>query len=40
MDDVVVRARRVSLALHVTYMGEKRNVYMVLLSKPERRRPS
>jgi hypothetical protein len=37
---MVVGARRVSLALHVTYMAEKRNVYMVLLSKPERKRPS
>jgi hypothetical protein len=40
MDDMVVRARRVSLALRVTYMGGKRNAYMVLLSKLERKRPS
>jgi len=35
MDDMMVRARRMSLALHATYMGGKRNAYMVLLSKPE-----
>lgn len=39
MNDMVVRATRVSLDLHVIYMGGKRNVYMVLLSKPERKRP-
>jgi len=39
VNDMVVRAVRVSLALYVTYMGGKRNVYMVLLSKPERKRP-
>ena len=26
LDDMVVRARRMSLALYVTYMGGKRNV--------------
>jgi hypothetical protein len=38
MDDMVGRVKRMSLALHVTYMGGMGNVYMVLLSKPDGKR--
>jgi hypothetical protein len=39
MDDVVGRVKRMSLALHVTYMGGKGNVYVVLMSEHDRKRP-
>jgi hypothetical protein len=34
-----IKSRRLRWAGHVTRMGEKRNVYKVLVGKPEGRRP-
>jgi hypothetical protein len=35
----IIKSRRVRLAGHVTRMGAKRNVYRLLVGKPEGRRP-
>ena len=35
----VIKSRRMRWAGHVARMGEERGVYMVLLGKPEGRRP-
>jgi hypothetical protein len=35
----IIKARRVRWAGHVPRMGEKRNVYKLLVGKPEGRRP-
>jgi hypothetical protein len=35
----IIRARRMRLAGRVARMGEKRNVYRLLMGKPEGRRP-
>jgi hypothetical protein len=35
----IVKSRRVRWAGHVARMGEKRNVYRLLVGKPERKRP-
>jgi hypothetical protein len=35
----IIKSRRMRWAGHVTRMGEKRNVYMLLVGKPEGKRP-
>jgi hypothetical protein len=35
----IIKSRRMRLMGHVTRMGEKRNVYGLLVGKPERKRP-
>jgi hypothetical protein len=35
----ISRSRRLKWAGHVAPVGEKRNVYMLLVGKPERKRP-
>jgi len=35
----VIKSRRMKWVRHVARMGEKRGVYMVLVGKPERKRP-
>jgi hypothetical protein len=35
----IIKLRRVRLAGHVSRMGEKRNVYRLLVEKPEGKRP-
>jgi hypothetical protein len=35
----IIKSRRMRWALHVALMGEKRNVYMLLIGKPEGKRP-
>jgi hypothetical protein len=35
----IIKSRRMRWAGHVTRMGEKRNVYRLLVGKPERNRP-
>jgi hypothetical protein len=35
----IIKARRIRWAGHVARMGEKRNVYRLLVGKPERKRP-
>jgi hypothetical protein len=35
----MIKSRRMILAGHVARMGEKRNVYRLLVGKPERNRP-
>jgi hypothetical protein len=35
----IIKSRRMRWAGHVARMGEKRNVYRLLIGKPERRRP-
>jgi hypothetical protein len=35
----MIKSRRMRWAGHVTRMGEKRNVYRLLVGKPERKRP-
>jgi hypothetical protein len=35
----MVKSRRMRWAGHILRMGEKRNVYRILLRKPDRRRP-
>jgi hypothetical protein len=35
----VIKSRRIRLVGHVANTGEKRNVYTVLVSKAERKRP-
>jgi hypothetical protein len=35
----IIKSRRMTLAGHVARMGEKRNVYMLLVGKPEGKRP-
>jgi len=35
----VIKSRRMRWAGHVASMGERRGVYMVLVRKPERKRP-
>jgi hypothetical protein len=35
----IIKPRRMRLAGHVARMGEKRNVYRLLVGKPERKRP-
>jgi hypothetical protein len=35
----IIKSRRVRWAGHVARMGEKRNSYMLLVRKPERKRP-
>jgi len=35
----VIKSRRIRLAGNVAHMGEKREVYRVLVGKPEGRRP-
>ena len=35
----VIKSRRMRWAGHVTHMGERRDVYMVLMGKPEGKRP-
>jgi hypothetical protein len=35
----IIKVRRMRWAGHVARMGEKRNVYMLLVGKPEGRRP-
>jgi hypothetical protein len=35
----IIKSRRMSWAGHVARMGEKRNVYRLLVGKPERKRP-
>jgi hypothetical protein len=35
----VIKSRRMRLARHVARMGEKRNVYRLLVGKPEGKRP-
>jgi hypothetical protein len=35
----IIKSRRMRLAGHVTRMGEKRNVYRLLVGKPEGKRP-
>jgi hypothetical protein len=35
----IIKSRRMKWAGHVTRMGEKRNVYKLLIGKPEGRRP-
>jgi hypothetical protein len=34
-----IKSRRMKWAGHVAHMGEERNVYSVLIGKPERNRP-
>jgi hypothetical protein len=36
---ILMKSRRMRWAGHVTRMGEKRNVYRLLVGKPEGRRP-
>jgi hypothetical protein len=36
----MIKSRRIKLAGHVARMWEKRNAYMILVRKPERKRPS
>jgi hypothetical protein len=35
----IIKSRRMRLAQHVALMGEKRNVYRLLVGKPEGKRP-
>jgi hypothetical protein len=35
----IIKSRRMRWAGHVARMGEKRNVYRLLVGKPERKRP-
>jgi hypothetical protein len=35
----IIKSRRMRWAGHVARMGEKRNVYMLLVGKPEGKRP-
>jgi hypothetical protein len=35
----MIKSRRTRWAGHVTRMGQKRNVYRILVGKPERKRP-
>jgi hypothetical protein len=35
----MIKPRRMRWAGHVTYMGEKRNAYRILVGKPEEKRP-
>jgi hypothetical protein len=35
----IIKSRRIRLADHVARMGEKRNVYRLLVGKPEEKRP-
>jgi hypothetical protein len=35
----MIKSKRMTLAGHVTRMGEKRNAYRVLMGKPEGKRP-
>jgi hypothetical protein len=35
----IIKARRMRWAVHVARMGAKRNAYMLLVGKPERKRP-
>jgi hypothetical protein len=35
----IIKSRRMRWAEHVARMGEKRNLYMLLVGKPEGRRP-
>jgi hypothetical protein len=35
----IIKSRRMRWASHVTQMGEKRNVYRLLVGKPEGKRP-
>jgi hypothetical protein len=35
----MIKSRRMRWAGHVTQMGEKRNAYMILVGKPEGKRP-
>jgi hypothetical protein len=35
----MIKPRRMIWAWHVARMGEKRNVYMILVGKPEGKRP-
>jgi hypothetical protein len=35
----IIKSRRVRWAVHVARMGEKRNVYRLLVGKPEGKRP-
>jgi hypothetical protein len=35
----IIKSRRMRLAGHVARMGEKRKAYMLLVGKPERKRP-
>jgi hypothetical protein len=35
----IIKSRRIKLAGHVARMGEKMNVYRLLLGKPDRKRP-
>jgi hypothetical protein len=35
----IIKSRRVRWAGHVARMGEKRNAYMILVEKPEGKRP-
>jgi hypothetical protein len=35
----VIKSRRIRWAEHVARMGEMKNVYRILVGKPERRRP-
>jgi hypothetical protein len=35
----IIRSRRMRWAWHVAWMGEKRNVYRLLVGKPKRKRP-
>jgi hypothetical protein len=35
----MIKSRRMRFAGHVARMGEKRNVYHLLIGKPERKRP-
>jgi hypothetical protein len=39
MFQLIIKARKMKWAGHVARMGEKRNVYRMLVGKPERRRP-
>jgi hypothetical protein len=35
----MIKSRRMRMAGHVVYVGDKRNVYKVLMAKPEVKRP-
>jgi hypothetical protein len=35
----MMKSRRMILAVHVARMGETRNTYMILVGKPEEKRP-
>jgi hypothetical protein len=35
----IIKSRRMRLAGHVARMGEKRNIYRLMVGKPERKRP-